>query len=86
MFASWMRLTHDAVLLGLESQRVMSLRLLKLARGGHAAHSEMSRMFTEKTTALVEAATTLARGGSPGTVIRRYRSRVRSNKRRLSKS
>lgn len=81
-----MQLTHDAVLLGLESQRVMGLRLMKLSRGGRAAHAEALRMFSEKTTALAEAGTTLARGGSAGTVIRRYRTHVRSNKRRLSKS
>jgi hypothetical protein len=81
-----MRLTHDAVLLGLESQRVMGLRLMKLSRGGRAAHAEALRMVSEKTTALAEAGTTLARGGSAGTVIRRYRTHVRSNKRRLSKS
>jgi hypothetical protein len=86
MFRNWMRLTHDAMLLGLESQRVMGLRLMKLSRGGRAAQAEARRMFSEKTTALAEAGTTLARGGSAGTVIRRYRSRVRSNKRRLSKS
>ena len=86
MFRNWMQLTHDAVLLGLESQRVMGLRLMKLSRGGRAAQAEALRMFSEKTSALAEAGTTLARGGSAGTVIRRYRSHVRSNKRRLSKS
>ncbi|MGC1177874.1 MAG: HGGxSTG domain-containing protein [Methyloceanibacter sp.] len=46
------------------------------------------RMVSEKTTALAEATMTLARGGSPGTVIRRYRTHVpcQSNKRRLSSS
>jgi hypothetical protein len=86
MFRNWMQLTHDAVLLGRESQRVMGLRLMKLSRGGRAAQAEALRMFSEKTTALAEAGTTLARGGSAGTVIQRYRSHVRSNKRRLSKS
>ena len=57
-----MQLTHDAVLLGLESQRVMGLRLMKLSRGGRPAQAEALRMFSEKTTAL---------GGSAGTVIRR---------------
>ena len=86
MFKNWMQLTHDAMLLGLESQHVMGLRLMKLSRGGRAAQAEALRMFAEKTTALAEAGTTLARGGLAGTVIRRYRSHVRWNKRRLSKS
>ena len=86
MFKNWMRVTRDAVLLGLDTQRVISLRLMKLSRGGRAAELEVLRMVTEKNTALAEAATTLARGGSAETVIRRYRTHVRSNKRRLLKS
>lgn len=85
MFGRWMRLTHDALLLGFESQRVMGLRLMKLSRGGRPAHAEAVRMIAEKATALTEAGTTLARGGSAGSVLRRYRSHVRSNERRLSK-
>jgi hypothetical protein len=86
MFTNWMRLTRDAFLLGVEMQRVVGLRWVKLSRGGRAAEAEAVRMVTEKTIALAEAGMTLARGGSAGTVIRRYRSHVRSNKRRLSKS
>ena len=86
MFKSWMRITRDTVLLGLETQRVIGMRLMKLSRGGPGAELEALRMVTEKNTALAEAAMTLARGGSAGTVIRRYRTHVRSNKRRLSKS
>jgi hypothetical protein len=83
---NWMRLTRDAVVLGVETQRVMALRLMKLSRGGRAAEAEARRMVTEKTDALVEAGVTLARGGSAGTVLRRYRTHVRANKRRLLKS
>ena len=73
-----MRLTHDAVMLGLEAQRVIGLRLIKLSSGGPAAQAEAFRMVSEKSAALTEAGLTL--------VIRRYRTRVRSNKRRLLKS
>jgi hypothetical protein len=86
MFKNWMRLTSDAVMLGLETQRVMGLRLMKLSRGGRAAGAEAMRMVTEKTAAQAEAGMTLARGGSVGTVIRRFRTHVRANKRRLLKS
>ena len=48
MFRNWMQLTHDAVLLGLESQRVMGLRLMKLSRGGRPAQAEALRMISEK--------------------------------------
>jgi hypothetical protein len=81
-----MRLTHDAVMLGLEAQRVIGLRLIKLSGGGPAAQAEALRMVSEKTAALAEAGLTLARGGSAGRVMRRYRTHVRSNKRRLLKS
>jgi hypothetical protein len=55
MFGSWMRLTHDALLLGFESQRVMGLGLMKLSRGGRPAHGEAVRMIAEKATALAGA-------------------------------
>jgi hypothetical protein len=85
MFRNWIQLTFDAALLGVEAQRVIGLRLIRLSAGGPAAQAEASRMVSEKTAALAEAGMTFARGGSAQTVIRRYRSHVRSNKRRLSK-
>ena len=62
----------------------MALRMLKLARGGAAATAEAQRMMTEKGVAFAEAAATLATGGSMNKVVRRVRSRVSQNKRRLS--
>jgi hypothetical protein len=81
-----MRVTSDALMLGLETQRVIGLRLMKLSRGGRAAEAEALRMVREKATALAEAGMTVGRGGSARTVIRRYRTLVRANKRRLLKS
>jgi hypothetical protein len=52
MFKSWFGLTLDAVLLGFETQRVIGLRLAKIAAGGPAAQVEAHRMVMEKTTAL----------------------------------
>jgi len=72
-------------MLGWEAQRVIGLRLIKLAGAGPATQAEALRMVSEKTAALAEAGMTLAPGGSPGTVIRRYRKHVRANKRRLLK-
>ena len=85
LFKNWMKITGDAAMLGIETQRVMHLRMMKLFAGGPKAQSEALRMVTEKTTALAEATMTLARGGSAQRVIRRYRTHVRSNQRRLSK-
>jgi hypothetical protein len=48
MFKTWFGLTLDAVLLGFETQRVMGLRLAKIAAGGPAAQVEAQRMVMEK--------------------------------------
>jgi hypothetical protein len=65
-------------------QTVIALRTLKLARGGKAAETEARRMVAEKGVAFAKAAT-LATGGSMNKVVRRVRSRVSKNKRRLSR-
>lgn len=86
MIWNWMTFALDAARLGRETQEVMALRLLKLARGGRAAKVEARRMVTEKGIAFAEAAATLATGGSMKKVVRRVRSRVSQNKQRLSRS
>jgi len=86
MIWNWMTFALDAARLGRETQEVMALRLLKLARGGRAAEVEAQRMVTEKGAAFAEAAATLATGGSMKKVVRRVRSRVGQNRRRLSRS
>ena len=86
MFTAWMKFALATARLGQETQEVMVLRMTKLARGGTQANLEAQRMLTEKGFALAEAASTLAVGGSMAKVVRRYRSHVRANKRRLSRS
>jgi len=83
MVRNWLDLSMQTMMLGFEAQRVIGLRLAKLAAGDAAAAVEAQLMVTEKMAALVEASTTLATGGSHRTVIRRYRSHVRANERRL---
>jgi len=68
-----------------EAQLVMTLRMMRLAGGGAVAQTEATRMVAEKGMAFVEAATTVATGGSAEKVVRGYRSRVRANKRRLTR-
>jgi hypothetical protein len=85
LLKNWIKITGHAAMLGFETQQVMHLRMMKLFAGGPEAQSEALRMVTEKTSALAEATMTLARGGSAQRVIRRYRTHVRSNHRRLSK-
>ena len=68
-----------------EAQIVMALRAMRLAQGGALAQAEATRMMTEKGAALAEAAMTVATGGSARKVVRGYRSRVRANRRRLTR-
>ena len=86
MLGSWLNLMTQATRLGVETQQVVALRLLKVASGGPAAQTEVARMMTEKIAAAAEAAATLGLGGSSRKVVRRYRTRIRANARRLSRS
>ena len=79
----WWNYSRDLALSGFEAQRVIALRLLKLAAGGPEATDEVRRMLLEKWTASAEAAATLASGGSAPKVLKRYRAIMRSNERRL---
>jgi hypothetical protein len=85
MLLPWLDLTMNAAFLGFETQRVVGLRLMKLAAGGTAAQTEAQLMVTEKMAAFAEAAVTLATGGSAHKVLRRYRTHVQANERRLSR-
>ena len=84
MLNDWMKMTGHAMMLGLESQQVICQRLMRIAAGGKGAGFETERMVTEKIAAFGEAAATLVAGGSPDKVLRRYRTHVRANNRRLA--
>lgn len=74
----------SSIMLAIESRRVIELRLVRLAWGGREGRAEMQSMVTEKVQAAGEAMTTLMLGGSPETVIARYREHVAFNAKRLS--
>jgi hypothetical protein len=74
----------DSLMLAVEAQHVISLRLAAIARGGTAAALEARLMVTEKMAAAQEAAGMLAKGGSAQSLISFYRSRVQANVRRLT--
>jgi hypothetical protein len=59
--------------------------MVKLAAGGPAAQREARRMFVEKIAASAEASFAFASGRSPQSIIRRYRTIMRANHKRLSK-
>ena len=81
----WWKFSNDVLLANLEAQRVIALRFHKFSMGGLAAQKEAQRMVSEKVLAFAGAATTLASGGTPQKVLRRYRSIMRANAKRLSK-
>lgn len=83
MFLYCFELALQSMLLGIESQAVVGLRVKKLAEGGPAAHSEAYGMVAEKTGAMSEALATFAGGGSVRSVICRLRTQVRANEARL---
>lgn len=85
MLQTWMRLAWTSAQVWQEAQIVMTLRMIRLARGGALAQTEAMRMVVEKSIAFAEAANTLAMGGSAEKVMRGYRTHVRANKRRLTR-
>jgi len=80
----WWKFYSDITAANLEAQRVIALRLMKLAAGGPAAQKEAQKMVDEKIAASLEATNTLARGGAPETVLKRYRAIMKANARRLT--
>ncbi|WP_457105967.1 hypothetical protein [Methylobacterium sp. P5_C11] len=74
----------SSLMLAIESQSVIALRLVRLAGGGSEGLAEAQSMVVEKVDAAAEAMATLMRGGSPETVIARYREHVAANTKRLS--
>ncbi len=82
MIAPLMKLTFDTALLATEAWMVIGIRLSQIAMG-RGTPAEAQLMVTEKMLAFVEAATTVATGGSAHKVVSGYRKRVRANVRRL---
>jgi hypothetical protein len=77
-----MKLATDTTMLALEAQTVIWTRLSQAAMG-QGSTAENLLMVTEKVTAFVEAAATIAAGGSAHKVVKGYRRKVRANAKRL---
>jgi hypothetical protein len=75
---------YSAGMLAVESNWVVGLRWMKLARGGSDAQNEALLMLDEKIEASFEACMTLIQGGTMFGVIDRYREHVAANTRRLA--
>lgn len=72
-----------SLLLAIEAQHVIELRLVRLAWGGQEAWAEMNSMVSEKIAAATEATATLLTGGTPDDVVAHYREHVAANTQRL---
>ena len=73
------------MMLGLESNRVIGLRMAKLMRGGKAAQREAQLMVSEKILAAAKAGKSLMAGASGDKIVAQYRRRVAANAKRLSR-
>ena len=81
LYRSWI----DLMMLAAESQQVIWLRTMRLAAGGPKAKSEAHRMVSEKVVAAGMESGRLILGASAESVVKRYRTKVKANVRRLSK-
>ena len=81
MLQTW----FDLTMLAMESQQVICLRTIKLARGGKRAHKEARLMVAEKVAATLQESGRLLMGARSSSVMKRVRKKVRANARRLSR-
>jgi hypothetical protein len=79
-------LGYEALMLVFEANRVIALRLMKIAQGGVEAGRQVLLMVQEKVDAAAEAQVTLMGGGDVEAVLIGYRRRVAMNAKRLSPS
>ena len=73
------------MLLALESNRVIELRIAKLMRGGKGAQREAHRKVSEKMLADAKVGTSLMAGASGDEIVEQYRRKVAANAERLSR-
>ena len=83
MFDIWFRLAAEMTETSLAAQRVIALRMLRLAKGGAVAEREAHRMVSEKIAAVTEANMKLAQGADLHGLVKHYGRVVRANERRL---
>ncbi len=74
------------MMLGLESNYVIRLRITKLMRGGKAAQREAQRMVSEKVLAAAKAGKSLMAGAPGDKIVEQYRRKVAANAKRLSRN
>jgi len=78
-------MVNSLMLLAVEANRVIALRMMKLMWGGRSARREAKLMVSEKIRAGFEATASLMAGASGDEIVQRYRRHVAKNAKRLSK-
>lgn len=73
------------MMLAMEANRVVALRMVKLIRGGKGARREARLMVNEKIEEAVRAGASIMAGASGDEIVRRYRRRVAANEKRLTR-
>ena len=81
MLRPWM----DLMMLTVESHQVIWLRTMKLAAGGTKAEKEARLMVSEKMLMASLEGGRMLMGATSANVVKRYRSKVRANVKRLSR-
>jgi hypothetical protein len=74
---------NSLMMLAVEANGVIALRMMKLMLGGRRARREAELMVSEKIDAAFKATTSLMSGASGDEIVRRYRHRVAANAKRL---
>jgi hypothetical protein len=73
------------MMLAVEANGVVALRMMKLMRGGKIARREVELMVKEKIHAAFEATSSLMAGASSDEIVHRYRQHVAENAKRLGR-
>ena len=76
---------NSFMMLAIEANGVIALRMMKLMRGGRKARREAELMVREKIHAGLEATAHLLAGASSEEIVHRYRRHVAVNAKRLGK-
>ena len=76
---------NSLMMLALEANGVVALRMMKLMRGGRRARHEAKLTVSEKIDATFEATARVMGGASADDIIQRYRQHVATNAKLLAK-
>jgi hypothetical protein len=76
---------NSLIMLAVEANGVVALRMMRLMLGGRKAQREAELMIREKIHAGIEATANLMVGASGDEIVHRYRQRVAANAKRLGK-